>query len=77
MPAPTTGDGCGNACCGYQCSSIVGTVFEHTKLPLSIWFLGVELHEHVVPDLNEAVAVFPWAAGWPAGDVIAMVIKNL
>ena len=27
--------------CGYQSSSIVGTVFEHTKLPLSIWFLAI------------------------------------
>jgi transposase-like protein len=29
--------------CGYQCSSIVGTVFEHTKLPLSVWFLAIYL----------------------------------
>jgi transposase-like protein len=29
--------------CGYQCSSIVGTVFEHTKLPLRTWFLGIYL----------------------------------
>lgn len=29
--------------CGYQSSSIVGTVFEHTKLPLTIWFLGMYL----------------------------------
>ncbi|MEI8363336.1 MAG: IS1595 family transposase, partial [Betaproteobacteria bacterium] len=29
--------------CEYQCSSIAGTVFEHTKLPLSIWFLGIHL----------------------------------
>lgn len=29
--------------CGYQCSSIVGTVFENTKLPLSVWFLGIYL----------------------------------
>ena len=29
--------------CGYQSSSIVGTVFEHTKLPLSIWFLAIYL----------------------------------
>lgn len=29
--------------CGYQCSSIVGTVFEHTKLPLSLWFLAIYL----------------------------------
>lgn len=29
--------------CGYQCSSIVGTVFEHTKLALSLWFLAIYL----------------------------------
>lgn len=29
--------------CEYQCSSISGTVFQHTKLPLSIWFLGIYL----------------------------------
>lgn len=29
--------------CGYQSSSIVGTVFEHTKLPLSAWFLAIYL----------------------------------
>ena len=29
--------------CGYQCSSIVGTVFEHTKLRLTQWFLGIYL----------------------------------
>ncbi len=25
--------------CGYQSSSIVGTILENTKLPLTIWFL--------------------------------------
>ena len=29
--------------CGYQCSSIVGTIFEHTKLPLTTWFLALYL----------------------------------
>lgn len=29
--------------CGYQSSSIVGTVFEHTKLPLRVWFLALYL----------------------------------
>lgn len=29
--------------CGYQCSSIVGTIFENTKLPLTIWFLAIYL----------------------------------
>jgi transposase-like protein len=24
--------------CGYQCTSIVGTVMEHTRLPLRLWF---------------------------------------
>ena len=29
--------------CGYQSSSIVGTVFEHTKLPLSVWLPALSL----------------------------------
>ncbi len=29
--------------CGYQCSTIVGTLFEHTKLSLTIWFLAMYL----------------------------------
>lgn len=29
--------------CGYQSSSIAGTVFENTKLPLTIWFLAIYL----------------------------------
>lgn len=29
--------------CGYQSSSIVGTIFEHTKLGLSVWFLAIYL----------------------------------
>jgi transposase-like protein len=29
--------------CGYQSSSIVGTVMEHTKLPLTLWFLAMYL----------------------------------
>ena len=29
--------------CGYQSSSIVGTVFGHTKLALSVWFLAINL----------------------------------
>jgi transposase-like protein len=31
------------AACGYQCSLVVGTVFEGTKLPLSLWFLAMNL----------------------------------
>ncbi|WP_029527772.1 IS1595 family transposase [Polaromonas glacialis] len=29
--------------CGYQSSSIVGTVMEHTHLPLNLWFLAMYL----------------------------------
>jgi len=29
--------------CGYQSSSIAGTVFKYTKLPLTIWFLAIYL----------------------------------
>jgi transposase-like protein len=29
--------------CGYQCSLVVGTLFEGTKLPLSRWFLAMNL----------------------------------
>lgn len=29
--------------CRYQCSSIVGTVFEHSKVSLSRWFLAIYL----------------------------------
>ena len=37
----------------------------------------LELHEHVVPDLDEAVTVFFRAARGATGDVIAMVVKDL
>ncbi|MPM72281.1 hypothetical protein SDC9_119254 [bioreactor metagenome] len=39
-------------------------------------FLHVELHEHVVPDLDEAVAVFVRAAWRAASDVRAVVIED-
>lgn len=29
--------------CRYQCSAIVGTIFESTKLPLRIWFLAMQM----------------------------------
>jgi len=29
--------------CGYQCSLLAGTIFEHTKLPLTTWFLAIYL----------------------------------
>ncbi|OIQ76323.1 hypothetical protein GALL_420010 [mine drainage metagenome] len=39
--------------------------------------VAVELHEHVVPDFDEAVAVFLGRAGRAAGDVRAVVVENL
>ncbi len=39
-------------------------------------FLHIELHEHVVPDLNEAVAVFVRRAGRATGNVFAVVVEN-
>jgi hypothetical protein len=38
--------------------------------------LHVELHEHVVPDLDVAVAVFVGAAGRAAGDLGAVVVED-
>ena len=38
--------------------------------------LHVKLHEHVVPNFNETVAVFVRAAGRAAGNVRAVVVKN-
>ncbi|MEX3583449.1 MAG: IS1595 family transposase [Burkholderia sp.] len=34
---------CPSQYCRYQCSSIVGTIFEKTKLPLTTWFLAIYL----------------------------------
>lgn len=31
------------AACDYQCSATAGTVFEHTRLPLNLWFLAIYL----------------------------------
>ncbi len=39
--------------------------------------LHVELHEHVVPNLNETVTVFTGAAGRAARNMVAVVVKNL
>ena len=39
-------------------------------------FVHLELHEHVVPDLDETVAVFFGAARRAAGDVRAVVVKD-
>ncbi|MNM68598.1 hypothetical protein D3C81_801620 [compost metagenome] len=38
---------------------------------------AVELHEHVVPDLDVAVAVFFRRARWAAPDVVAVIVENL
>ena len=37
----------------------------------------VELHEHVVPDLDETVTIFIGAAGRASGNVGTVVVKNL
>jgi transposase-like protein len=29
--------------CGYQCSLTAGTIMQHTKLPLRVWFLAMQL----------------------------------
>ncbi|MEX3612244.1 MAG: hypothetical protein VB124_04780 [Burkholderia sp.] len=34
---------CLSQSCRHQCSSIVGTIFEKTKLPLTTWFLAIYL----------------------------------
>ena len=41
--------------CGYQSSSIAGTVMEHTKLPLTRWFLAMYLmtqHKNAISALS-------------------------
>ena len=38
---------------------------------------AVELHEHVVPDLDVAIAIFFRAAGWAAPDVLTVVEEDL
>ncbi|MNK89837.1 hypothetical protein D3C87_1098610 [compost metagenome] len=38
---------------------------------------AVELHEHVVPDLDVTVAVFFRRARWAAPDVVAVIVENL
>ena len=40
--------------CGYQCSSIAGTVMEHTKLALTKWFLAMYL---ITTSKNEVSAL--------------------
>ena len=39
-------------------------------------FVAVELHEYVVPNLNETVAIFIWTAWRAAPNVFTVVIKN-
>ena len=38
---------------------------------------GLELHEHQIPDLDEAVAVSVRRAGRPAGDMVPVIVENL
>ena len=38
---------------------------------------GLELHEHEIPDLDEAVAVRVRRAGRTAGDVVTVIVENL
>ena len=42
----------------------------------AVFDLAVELHEHEVPNLDEAVAVFVRRARWAASDVRAVVVEN-
>ncbi len=49
----------------------LGQRMHHARL------VAVELHEHVVPDLDVAVAVFLGRAGQAAGDVLAVVVEDL
>ena len=39
-------------------------------------FMHLELHEHVVPDFDEAVAIFVGAAGGATGNVGAVVVED-
>ena len=38
---------------------------------------AVELHENVIPDLDVAIAILFWRAGWAAPDVLAVIKENL
>ncbi len=38
---------------------------------------GLKLHEHKIPDLDEAVAVSVRRAGRPAGDMGAVIVEDL
>ena len=38
-------------------------------------FVTVELHEHVVPDFDETVAVFIWTAGRASPNMFAVVVE--
>src|SRR3546814_17136595 len=52
-------------------STRTDTLFPYTTL-----FRAVELHEHQVPDLDEAVAILIRAARRAARDMIAMIVEN-
>ena len=60
------------------------TLQTHTGIYRWLWqwqqsavSLTVELHEHVVPNLDITVAIFFWTSWRTAPDVIAVVIENL
>ena len=40
-------------------------------------FITVVLHEHVIPNLNEAIAIFIWTAWRTAGNMFTVIVKNL
>lgn len=54
--------------CGYQSSSIVGTVFEHTKLPLTVWFWALYLmtqHKNAISALALKRQLGVSRCSWP------------
>jgi hypothetical protein len=54
----------------------LGQLVHHVRAALLV-DLTIELHEHVVPDLDVAVAVFIRRARWAAGDLRAVVVEDL
>jgi hypothetical protein len=58
--------------CGCQCSSIVGTVFEHTKLPLSVWFLAI----YLMTQSKNAVSVLELKRQLGVGYKAAWLLKH-
>ena len=58
--------------CAYQCSSIVGTVFEHTKLPLAVWFLPI----YLMTQSKNAVSALEWIRHLGVSYKAAWLIKH-